>query len=144
VICKTNLPSNTAFRGFGGPQGMMIMENAMDQIAQFLGKPAEQIREANLYGEGDITPYGMELEGCRARACWEGAVSSAGGMEARRAAVAEFNGKSRFRKRGVAVVPTKFGISFTTKFLNQAGALVHIYQGGEHVGCCHIYIWAID
>ena len=136
-ICRTNLPSNTAFRGFGGPQGMILAEAVVDRIAAELGKLPEEIRELNMYDEGDVTPYGMVLEGFQARACWQGALASAGGMPARRAAVAEFNAANRFRKRGIAALPTKFGISFTTKFLNQAGALVHIYQADGSVLVTH-------
>lgn len=136
-ICRTNLPSNTAFRGFGGPQGMMTMEHVIDKIARSLGKDPEEIRALNMYREGDVTPYGMILEGCQARACWEGAIESAGGLNARRSAVKAFNKEHRFRKRGIVAVPTKFGISFTTKFLNQAGALVHIYQADGTVLVTH-------
>ena len=127
-VCKTHLPSNTAFRGFGGPQGMVVAEAIMDRVAATLGMLPERVREINFYSEGDLTPYGMKLEGFQGKACWDAAILSAGGLEARRAAAATFNATHRFRKRGIAAVPTKFGISFTTKFLNQAGALVHIYQ----------------
>jgi xanthine dehydrogenase/oxidase len=131
-LCKTNLPTNTAFRGFGGPQGLHITECIMDKLAAALDMPPERLKEINMYQEGDITPYGQALEGCRARACWEWAIQK-GEFEARRKAVDDYNSGNRFRKRGLAVTPTKFGISFTTKFLNQAGALVHIYSQGE----CH-------
>ncbi len=136
-VCRTNMPSNTAFRGFGGPQGMVVTEEIVDRIACLVGKVPEEVRELNFYKEGDSTPYGMKLEGFHARACWDAVVAAAGGMASRRAEIAEFNSKNRFRKRGIAAIPTKFGISFTTKFLNQAGALVHIYQADGSVLVTH-------
>jgi xanthine dehydrogenase/oxidase len=136
-VCRTNMPSNTAFRGFGGPQGMMVTEEIVDRIACLVGKLPEEVRELNFYKEGDLTPYGMKLDGFHARACWDGVLASAGGMAARRAAISEYNSQNRFRKRGIAAIPTKFGISFTTKFLNQAGALIHIYQADGSVLVTH-------
>jgi xanthine dehydrogenase/oxidase len=136
-VCKTNLPSNTAFRGFGGPQGMMAVEHMIDRVSKELNLFPEQVRELNMYKEGDQTPYGMRLEGCQALACWLGAMESAGGMTGRREEIRKYNNVHRFRKRGIAAIPTKFGISFTTKFLNQAGALVHIYQGDGTVLVTH-------
>lgn len=130
TVCKTNLPSNTAFRGFGGPQGMAIMENILDKLAAYSNIDINKMKAKNMYHEGDVTPYGMVLDGCQARRCWEEAIQSAGGLEERQKKVEEFNSNSMYRKRGLAVTPTKFGISFTTKFLNQAGALVHIYKEG--------------
>lgn len=136
-VCKTNLPSNTAFRGFGGPQGMMAVEHMVDRVSRHLNLLPERVRELNMYKEGDTTPYGMRLEGCQALACWHGALERAGGMASRREEIKKYNKVNRFRKRGIAAVPTKFGISFTTKFLNQAGALVHIYQGDGTVLVTH-------
>jgi xanthine dehydrogenase/oxidase len=130
VVCKTNLPSNTAFRGFGGPQGMAVMENILDKLSQALNIDINSLKEINMYNEGDITPYGMVLEGCQAKRCWEEAISSAGGISQRQEKVDSFNASNTYVKRGLAITPTKFGISFTTKFLNQAGALVHIYLDG--------------
>ena len=136
-LCLTNLPSNTAFRGFGGPQGMVIAEMIVERVASNLGKLPEEIREINFYEEGDITPFKQALDGFQGRACWDAAIASAGGLTARRESIAEFNALHRFRKRGLAIVPTKFGISFTTKFLNQAGALIHIYQNDGSVLVTH-------
>jgi len=130
VVCKTNLPSNTAFRGFGGPQGMAVMENILDKLSQALSVDINRLKEINMYNEGDVTPYGMVLEGCQAKRCWEEAISSAGGISQRQEKVDSFNAANTCVKRGLAITPTKFGISFTTKFLNQAGALVHIYLDG--------------
>jgi xanthine dehydrogenase/oxidase len=128
-LCKTNMASNTAFRGFGGPQGMMFTEMWVDRIARTLGMTPEAVRTANMYAERDRTHYGQELEACQVRPCWEQVLESSA-FEARLAAAGEWNAKNRWRKRGLAALPTKFGISFTTKFLNQAGALVHIYTDG--------------
>src|SRR6266436_378133 len=128
---KTNTVSNTAFRGFGGPQGMLAIERILDHIAWTLGVDPLDLRKRNLYGPGrDMTPYGMqitdnimpELIDTLERSC---------DYRARRTAIAEFNRASRFLKRGLALTPIKFGISFTTSFLNQAGALVHVYQDGS-------------
>jgi xanthine dehydrogenase large subunit len=128
---KTNTVSNTAFRGFGGPQGMLAIERALDHVAWTLGIDPLDLRKRNLYGPGrDMTPYGMqvtdnilpELIGTLEATC---------DYRERRKSTAEFNRASRFLKRGLALTPIKFGISFTTTFLNQAGALVHIYQDGS-------------
>jgi len=129
-LCKTNQASNTAFRGFGGPQGMMIIEQIVDRVAKAVGKTPEQIRQLNFYQEKDITHYGQVLDLNRIQSCWGQAAEQAGGLEQRRAEVEAFNTKNRFRKRGFSAVPTKFGISFTNVILNQAGALVHIYTDG--------------
>jgi xanthine dehydrogenase/oxidase len=128
-VAHTHTPSNTAFRGFGGPQGSLLTEMVVDRVARELGLPPRAVRRANLYAEGALTHFGQPLEGNRLGACWE-EVERAAGLDAREAAVAEFNASSRYRKRGVALVPCKFGIAFTTRFLNQAGALVHVYTDG--------------
>ncbi|KAL3157593.1 hypothetical protein ABBQ32_012044 [Trebouxia sp. C0010 RCD-2024] len=127
--CKTNIASNTAFRGFGGPQGMLVTEMWMDRVARMTGQPLHSIRQLNLYKEKEKTHFGQILHGSQIQACWDGAIGQAGFAE-RQKACDEFNKANRWRKRGLAVIPTKFGISFTTKFLNQAGALVHIYTDG--------------
>jgi xanthine dehydrogenase large subunit len=128
---KTNTVSNTAFRGFGGPQGMLAIERLIDHIGWTLGIDPLDIRKRNLYGPGrDMTPYGMpvtdnilpELIETLERTCE---------YRARRTSITAFNRSSRFLKRGFALTPVKFGISFTTSFLNQAGALVHVYQDGS-------------
>ncbi|XP_065807945.1 xanthine dehydrogenase/oxidase [Labrus bergylta] len=129
-LCRTNLPSNTAFRGFGGPQGMMVTESWMTDVAQSLGRPAEQVRRLNLYVEGESTPYNQVLDQITLDRCWDECLTRSGYQE-RRAAVDVYNSQNRWTKRGLAIVPTKFGISFTAAFLNQAGALVHIYTDGS-------------
>ncbi|XP_072309679.1 xanthine dehydrogenase/oxidase [Eucyclogobius newberryi] len=130
VLCRTNLPSNTAFRGFGGPQGMMVCEDWISAIALRLGRASEQIRELNLYSEGDQTPYNQVLENFTLRRCWDECLDRVN-IQDRRAKILDFNKQNRWNKRGLAVVPTKFGIAFTAAFLNQAGALVHIYTDGS-------------
>jgi xanthine dehydrogenase large subunit len=129
---RTNTVSNTAFRGFGGPQGVLFAERMMDHIAYVTGRDPLEVRKANFYtGAGrDRTPYGMRVEDNilhelvgeleRTSEYWE-----------RRKALAEFNASSPVLKKGLALTPVKFGISFTLIHLNQAGALVHLYRDGS-------------
>ena len=130
-VWKTNLPSNTAFRGFGGPQGMAAMETIIDRIARFLHKDAAEIRKINFYGleANNVTHYGQNVENNRLHLMFDQLMQSSE-YAARRNAVTEFNASHEFYKRGIALTPVKFGISFTTTFLNQAGALVIIYNDG--------------
>ncbi|KFR05533.1 Xanthine dehydrogenase/oxidase [Nipponia nippon] len=130
VVCKTNLPSNTAFRGFGGPQGMMIAECWMSDVARKCGLPPEEVRKLNLYNEGDLTHFNQKLEGFTLRRCWDECLSSSS-YHARKKLIEEFNKQNRWKKRGMCIIPTKFGISFTIPFLNQAGALIHVYTDGS-------------
>ena len=129
---KTNTVSNTAFRGFGGPQGMLAIERAVDAVAWTLGLDALDVRKRNLYGgDGrDVTPYGMTVEDNILPDLIE-TLERTANYRARRAATRGFNSESPFLKRGIALTPVKFGISFTTTHLNQAGALVHVYQDGS-------------
>jgi xanthine dehydrogenase large subunit len=128
---KTHTASNTAFRGFGGPQGMMAIERALDAIAWRLGLDPLDVRRRNLYGESgrDMTPYGMRVTDNVLPEMIE-ALERTSDYRARRRALAARNADSPFLKRGIALTPVKFGISFTNTFLNQAGALVHVYQDG--------------
>jgi xanthine dehydrogenase large subunit len=128
---KTNHPSNTAFRGFGGPQGIAGMETIIDRIARFLKKDAIDVRQINYYGidKDNVTHYGQEVELNRLHIIHEQLMASSDYRE-RRKAVDEFNATNEFYKKGLAFTPVKFGISFTTSFLNQAGALVNIYKDG--------------
>jgi xanthine dehydrogenase large subunit len=130
--CKTHTVSNTAFRGFGGPQGMVVTENVVDAIARQLGKDPLDVRLANLYGEAgrDVTPYGQTVSGARLPELMAAVESSARYRE-RREEVSKFNATHSVLKRGLALTPIKFGISFTATHLNQAGALVHIYHDGS-------------
>uniref|UniRef100_A0A8B9TW44 Xanthine dehydrogenase n=1 Tax=Anas platyrhynchos TaxID=8839 RepID=A0A8B9TW44_ANAPL len=130
TVCKTNLSSNTAFRGFGGPQGMMVAECWMSDIAQKCGLPPEEVRKLNLYNEGDLTHFNQKLEGFTLQRCWDECLSSSS-FHARKKLIEEFNKQNRWKKRGMCIIPTKFGISFTVPFLNQAGALVHVYTDGS-------------
>ena len=128
---KTHTVSNTAFRGFGGPQGMMAIERAIDAVAAHLGLDPLAVRQANLYGPGrDVTPYHMIVEDNVAPQIIAELATSAG-YAARREAVAAFNASHRILKKGLALTPVKFGISFTTTHLNQAGALVLVYADGS-------------
>jgi xanthine dehydrogenase large subunit len=130
--CRTNTVSNTAFRGFGGPQGMMGIERVIDAIAAELGRDPLEIRKLNLYGGAgrDLTPYWMTVEdNVLPELLAELEVEA--DYPARRAAIAAWNAQSPVLKRGIALTPVKFGISFTTTFLNQAGALVHVYKDGS-------------
>lgn len=128
-ICRTNIPSNTAFRGFGGPQGLLICENWIEHIARTVGKPVDVIQELNFHPERYEVHYGQIVEKVQTQRIWK-ELKSQGEWEKRRTEVTSFNSQNRWKKRGLAMVPTKFGISFTTKFLNQGGALVNIYSDG--------------
>lgn len=137
TVCKTNLPSNTAFRGFGAPQAMMVIESIIENLSRRTGIPTTVLTEKNMYRDGDSTHYGQVIHHCQAQRCWKEALESAGGLDARQRVIEAFNSSYSHRKRGLAVVPTKFGISFTLKFLNQAGALIHIYQSDGSVLVSH-------
>ncbi|RSD31299.1 xanthine dehydrogenase molybdopterin binding subunit [Vibrio pectenicida] len=130
--CKTNKASNTAFRGFGGPQGMMTIEHIMDEIAHYLGKDPLDIRKANYYGgEGrNITHYHQKVEdNCLQAITSE--LEKTCDYHSRRQSIKKYNKQSPILKKGLAITPVKFGISFTATFLNQAGALIHIYTDGS-------------
>ncbi|MEA3001009.1 MAG: xanthine dehydrogenase large subunit [Sphingomonadales bacterium] len=128
---KTHTVSNTAFRGFGGPQGMMAIERAMDAVAAHLGLDPLSVRQANLYGPGrDVTPYHMRVTDNVAPELIAELAERAG-YAARRAEVETFNAGHKVLKKGLALTPVKFGISFTTTHLNQAGALVLVYADGS-------------
>jgi len=135
-VCKTHKTSQTAFRGFGGPQGMVFIEEVLTQVAQTLGLPPEVVRERNFYGLSDdpqtrTTHYGQEIKDVeRIRLIWNELKSSAE-LERRRQEVALFNAQNPHRKRGLAMTPVKFGISFNFTTYNQAGALVLVYQDGS-------------
>ncbi|MCY0885640.1 MAG: molybdopterin-dependent oxidoreductase, partial [Firmicutes bacterium] len=130
-LVRTDKPSQTAFRGFGGPQGMVVGEEVLDRVARAVGQPAEAVRARNFYRPGQETPYGQPVgEAGRLRELWDTLAADAGLAERRRAAAA-FNAAHPHWKRGVAMTPVKFGISFNAGFLNQAGALVAIYRDGS-------------
>jgi xanthine dehydrogenase large subunit len=133
---KTNTVSNTAFRGFGGPQGAVVAERIVEEIAFALGEDPLTIRQRNFYGPGqDVTPYHQRVEdNILPRLVAELEASS--DYRARRAAILDFNAQGGVARRGIALTPVKFGISFTATWYNQAGALVHIYKDGS-VGLNH-------
>ncbi|MFO0613909.1 MAG: xanthine dehydrogenase molybdopterin binding subunit [Polyangiaceae bacterium] len=131
-VAKTNLVSHTAFRGFGGPQGMIVIEEVLDAIARALGLPVETVRERNLYrgsGETNTTHYGQEIADDRIQRIWS-RLRATSRFDARREELRAANRAGGRIKRGIAITPVKFGISFTATFLNQAGALVLVYRDG--------------
>jgi xanthine dehydrogenase large subunit len=129
--CRTNTVSDTAFRGFGGPQGMFAIEAVIDEVARALGRDPLDVRKANLYGVADrnVTPYGMTVEDNIAPALIDRLEVTSRYRE-RRAEIAAWNRASPVLRRGLALTPVKFGISFTATHFNQAGALVHVYRDG--------------
>jgi xanthine dehydrogenase molybdopterin binding subunit/xanthine dehydrogenase small subunit len=132
LIAKTHVASNTAFRGFGGPQGMLVMEEIVDRIARRLGLPPEGVRGRNLYrgsGETNTTHFLQDIGDNRLQTVWKQVQEQAGFPE-RRAAVDAWNKAHPRIKRGLAVTPLKFGIAFTLTHYNQAGALVLLYMDG--------------
>ncbi len=127
--CRTNLPPNTAFRGFGGPQGMFVIESAINKAADELRIPASEIQKKNLLKTGDEFPYGQLAES-EANECWNHAVSVYE-IDKLQKEVERFNGTNKLFKKGIALMPVCFGISFTKTLMNQARALVHIYTDGS-------------
>ncbi len=130
--CKTNLASNTAYRGFGGPQGMVAIEEVMDAVARELGKDPLEVRKRNYYGktERNVTHYYQTVEHNMLEEMTAELEASAEYAK-RREEIRAFNATSPILKKGLALTPVKFGISFTASFLNQAGALVHVYTDGS-------------
>lgn len=121
VPCRTCQAPHTAFRGFGGPQGMVVMEHIMDHLAVASGVSGVQVRQSSMYQTGDVTPFGMRLGDSgpwNVPYMWERVLRQSK-MAMRREEVAKFNAESKWLKRGLAIVPTKFGIAFTAKFMNQ-------------------------
>ena len=131
LVCRTNLPSNTAFRGFGGPQGMVVVEEAINRYAERMSVDPAEIRQRNFYGDSprDRTPYGQQVTENRLSRIWTELMDSSEYRDRRRA-IDAFNRESKWVKRGIAFQPVKFGISFTKSILNQAGALVLVYADG--------------
>lgn len=129
---RTHTASNTAFRGFGGPQGMMIIETAMDDIARQIGKDPLTVRKRNFYRDGrEVTHYGQQVDQRQLLQTLVETLESDSEYWARRKAVSDFNVTSPVIKKGLALTPVKFGISFTAQHLNQAGALLHVYTDGS-------------
>ena len=130
ISCKTNLPPNTAFRGFGGPQGKFVIEAAIYKAAEKMGVDASEIQRKNLLKDGNTFYYGQPVENSHAEKCWVKAEEKYNVKNLKRD-VEIFNRKNHQFKKGIALMPICFGISFTNTFLNQAGALVHIYTDGS-------------
>jgi xanthine dehydrogenase large subunit len=130
--CKTHTVSNTAFRGFGGPQGMMVIEYVIDEVARYLGVDPLEVRKRNFYGIGerDITPYAMRVEDNIIEALVT-ELECRADYQTRRREIESFNAANPVLKRGIALTPVKFGIAFTATHLNQAGALLHVYTDGS-------------
>jgi xanthine dehydrogenase large subunit len=124
--CRTNFPPNTAFRGFGAPQAMFVIESAIFKAAEKMGIDPSVLQKNNLLQEGDIFPYGMRATNCSARRCWQTAEDKYE-IGKTREAVGRFNASNALMKKGLAFMPVRFGISFTSTHLNQASALVHVY-----------------
>jgi xanthine dehydrogenase/oxidase len=131
-VCRTNTHSNTAFRGFGAPQGMYFAETYMYNVAEGLGIDIDELRRKNLYKVGNHTPFFQKIDEDWHVPTLLNQLSKSSDYEKRKAAVAEFNAKNRWKKRGICLIPTKFGLSFATALhLNQAGAYVKIYHDGS-------------
>ena len=141
-LCNTNTSSSTAFRGFGGNQGMMIIENIVDNVAGYLKKDPAEIRKINFYQKNkkNITHYGMKIEDNVINEIFIKLIKSSN-YKNRRINIKKFNLKNRYLKKGLAITPVKFGISFTTIHLNQAGALLHIYHADSSI---HVSTGAIE
>lgn len=127
---KTNLPPNTAFRGFGAPQGAFVIENVVERIAEVLKKDSLKIRELNFYKKGDITPFGQTIKEFFGKKSIEGLKKRVDLVQLKKE-IKDFNLNNKYTKMGYAIVPIKFGISFTTTFLNQGTALVWVYTDGS-------------
>jgi xanthine dehydrogenase large subunit len=130
--CKTNLPPNTAFRGFGGPQAMFVIESAIHKASEIIGIPTSEIQEINLIKENDRFYYGQKVINSNATKCFIRAKEKYN-YDKMLDDVCNFNKHNKFVKKGIAVIPICFGISFTSTFLNQASSLVHIYTDGSIV-----------
>jgi xanthine dehydrogenase large subunit len=127
--CRTHLPSNTAFRGFGGPQGMFVIEAAIAKAAEELGITAAEIQQKNLLKSGDEFPYGQKADS-EANECWNKA-NDLYNIKALQKEVEKFNATNKLYKKGLALMPVCFGISFTKTLMNQARSLVHVYTDGS-------------
>lgn len=129
-LCRTNTVSNTAFRGFGGPQGLFVAESFISEIADHLDIPPEHLKQKNIYKPHERTHFNQELKDWHVPLMYQQVLDESD-YYARREAVTKYNESHKWSKKGLAIVPTKFGISYTAVFLNQAGALVHLYRDGS-------------
>lgn len=129
--CKTNLPPATAFRGFGGPQGIFAIENVIEKIAYTLGLDPFDVRRTNMYHKGDLAPYGEEVFHAEQIEIILNKLKKESNWEKRKQHIALFNANNKYYKKGIGITPVKFGISFTAAHLNQGSALIHIYFDGS-------------
>ncbi|KAF4519991.1 hypothetical protein B566_EDAN005491 [Ephemera danica] len=129
-VCQTNLPSNTSLRGFGSPQMTVVIESIIEDVASELCMDPALVRARNFYNEGDVTHYGQKLVDCTLQRCWDECKVNSD-YTSRKKIVQLFNKEHRWRKRGISLVPLTYGIGFEVAFMNQAGALVHIYTDGS-------------
>ncbi|CAN2050373.1 Xanthine dehydrogenase molybdopterin binding subunit [Candidatus Magnetomoraceae bacterium gMMP-1] len=139
ISCRTNLPPNTAFRGFGAPQAIFVIESAIFKAAEKIGISPHILQEKNLLKKGDIFPYGMKFKDNHALRCWDLAVKKYD-LKKIISQAEKFNRENKLEKKGIALTPLCFGISFTAKYLNQASSLVHIYTDG----CVSISTGAVE
>ncbi|XP_060113080.1 aldehyde oxidase-like [Heteronotia binoei] len=130
LACKTNMPSNTAFRGFGFPQGGLVTETWITRVAARCGLLPEQVREINMYKENGLAPYKQEFKAQNLLRCWNECLEKSA-YDARKAAANEFNKQNYWKKKGIAIIPMKFPVGFCTRVLGQAAALVHLYTDGS-------------
>ncbi|CAL1540379.1 unnamed protein product, partial [Lymnaea stagnalis] len=131
-LCKTNLTSCTAFRGFGGPQAIIMAENWVDHVAETLGMAPEEVCQVakNFFKEGDCTPCGQVVTLCNLTKCWQECMKNSEFLK-RKVEVEKFNRENRWKKRGIAITPLKYGLAFLLQSMNQGGALVNIYTDGS-------------
>ncbi|KAK6983521.1 hypothetical protein BgiMline_018962, partial [Biomphalaria glabrata] len=128
-LCKTNLTSCTAFRGFGGPQAVIMAENWVSHVADVLHKSPEEVREKNFYKEGETIPCGQVITQCNILKCWQECIKNSDYYR-RKDAVIQYNRENRWKKKGIAITPLKYGLAFLLQSMNQGGALIHIYTDG--------------
>ncbi|XP_021362493.1 xanthine dehydrogenase/oxidase-like isoform X2 [Mizuhopecten yessoensis] len=129
-ICKTNIPSNTSMRSFGTVEAVFVMEAILCKVADTPGLDQEHVRELNMYKEGSLTHYKRKLENCMLQRCWRECMLQSKFGE-RKTAVDLYNSQNKYTKRGIAVIPVKFGIGYPVRFLNQGAAFVNIYLDGS-------------
>ncbi|NP_001086061.1 aldehyde oxidase 1 S homeolog precursor [Xenopus laevis] len=130
IVCKTNLPSNVSFRGFGFPQCALVTEVWIEEVAVKCNLPTHKVKEINMYRGNIVAPYKQEFDTTNLLKCWEECLESSE-YHARRQSVAQFNQQNQWAKRGISIIPMKFPVSFTKSIENQAAALVHIFIDGS-------------
>ncbi|XP_033728479.1 xanthine dehydrogenase/oxidase-like [Pecten maximus] len=129
-VCKTNTPSNTSMRAFGAAEAVFVMEAILCTVADTVGLEQESVRQLNMYKEGSITHYKRKLENCMAQRCWRDCMVQSN-FEERKQAVNVYNSQNKFKKKGIAVMPLKFGVGYPLRHQNQGAALVNIYLDGS-------------